>query len=117
MTYAQATSSPNGVAYDDDHDDDGITVTDLDDPSNGSVFGSVLGVYEQHGYEAGRRRGAADVLLLLLSETEESIRRRGLSDDVAGELRRVVWALQDDVQRRVDGPAAGDGFVEGGLGI
>jgi hypothetical protein len=105
------------VAYDDDHDDDGITVTDLDDPSNGSVFGSVLGVYEQHGYEAGRRRGAADVLLLLLSETEELIRRRGLTADVAGELRRVVWALQEDAQRQIEGSAAHDEFVEGGLGI
>jgi hypothetical protein len=105
------------VLYDDHDVDDGITVTDLDDPSSGSVFGSVLGVYEQHGYEAGHRRGAADVLLLLLSETEEFIRRRRLSDPVAGELRRVVWALQENVQRRVDGPAPGDGFVEGGLGI
>lgn len=116
MTYVQATASTNGVAYD-DHRVDGITVTELDDPSNGSVFGSVLGVYEQHGYEAGRRRGAADVLLLLLSEAEELIRRHRLSDDVAGELRRAVWALHDDVQRQVDGPAAHDGFVEGGLGI
>jgi hypothetical protein len=116
MTYVQATPSPNGVAYD-DHDIDGITVTDLDDPANGSVFGSVLGVYEQHGYEAGHRRGVQDVLLLMLSETEELIRRRRLSGDLAGELRRVVWALQDDVQRRTDRPASSDGFVEGGLGI
>ena len=81
-----------------------------------SVFGRVLGVYEQHGYEAGQRRALRDVLLSLLSVTEDLIRRRNLDDDVAENLRRAAWAVGEQLHR--DSPAPCEsGFVEGGLGI
>jgi hypothetical protein len=115
MTKIQSITTTEGTRYDDDLD--GITVTELDGgvsgATNDSVFGNVLGVYEQHGYDAGYDRGAADVLLSLLAETESFIRRRGLRPEAAADLRRVVWALQEHLRsqsRRVD-------EFEDGLGI
>jgi hypothetical protein len=103
---------------------DGITVTDITDgppaaPAAG-VLGSVLGVYEQHGYDAGYRRAVQDVLLSLLGVTEQFIRQQGTGGPSPEDLRRVVWALHEDLERRL---AAGgearstSGEVEGGLGI
>ena len=95
-----------------------IIVTELPDAApaaGGGVLGSVLGVYEQHGYDAGYRRAVQDVLLSLLEVTEEHIRQRKLETAVAENLRRAAWAVGEDLQREA-GPRA-SGFVEGGLGI
>lgn len=94
-----------------------IIVTELPDAAaaGDSVFGRVLGVYEQHGYEAGYHRALQDVLLSLLGVTEDLIRRRALDDAVAENLRRAAWAVAEDVQRDVT--PIESGFVEGGLGI
>ena len=105
--------------------DDGITVTDITDAPAGApaagVLGSVLGVYEQHGYDAGYRRAVQDVLLSLLGVTEQFIRERrtnsgGATPD-ADDLRRIVWALQADLERRFERDRHASVFVEGGLGI
>ena len=83
-----------------------------------AMFGSVLGVYEQHGYESGYRRAVLDVGLSLLELTEDLISRRGLSGSVAADLRRAVLALQEDLHRGTARWGSGDsGTVEGGLGI
>ena len=99
---------------------DNIIVTELPDApataSGDSVFGRVLGVYEQHGYEAGHRRALQDVLLSLLSVTEDLIRRRNLDTAVAENLRRAAWAVGEQLHRDA-GPVEEAGFVEGGLGI
>ena len=116
---------PPPSAADNGGHDDGITVTDITDapartPAAG-VLGSVLGVYEQHGYDAGYRRAVQDVLLSLLGVTEQFIRERrtgpgGATPD-ADDLRRIVWALQEDLERRFERENHASGFVEGGLGI
>ena len=105
-------------------DSDGITVTDITDspspaPAAG-VLGSVLGVYEQHGYDAGYRRAVQDVLLSLLGVTEQFIRERGTGGSPPEDLRRVVWALGEDLERQLAAGASDrstSGEVEGGLGI
>ena len=97
---------------------DTIIVTELPDAvprRAGACSGSVLGVYEQHGYDAGYRRAVQDVLLSLLEVTEEHIRRRKLPAAVAEGLRRAAWAVGEELQRDA-GPRA-SAFVEGGLGI
>ena len=128
------TSSFHDTASPWDHGghDDGITVTDITGAmapagSPPGVLGSVLGVYERHGYEAGYRRAVQDVLLSLLGVTEQFIRERGLnpggtpgataSETDAANLRRVVWALREDLERRFERDRNASGFVEGGLGI
>ena len=103
---------------------DGITVTDITDaprpaPAAG-VLGSVLGVYEQHGFDAGYRRAVQDVLLSLLGVTEQLIRQQGTGSSSPEDLRRVVWSLHEDLQRRLAAGAearSAAGEVEGGLGI
>jgi hypothetical protein len=129
------TSSVHRTASPWDHGghDDGITVTDITGavaPAGAppGVLGSVLGVYERHGYDAGYRRAVQDVLLSLLGVTEQFIRERGVngaaapgattqSDNDAADLRRVVWALREDLERRFERDKNASGFVEGGLGI
>jgi hypothetical protein len=103
---------------------DGITVTDITDSPAGApaagVLGSVLGVYEQHGYDAGYRRAVQDVLLSLLGVTEQFIRQQGTGGPPPDDLRRVVWALHEDLERRLAEGAdarSAAGEVEGGLGI
>jgi hypothetical protein len=96
---------------------DNITVTELPDGPAGAVLGSVLGVYEQHGYEAGYHRAVQDVLLSLLGVTEDFIRQRGLAAPAARELRQVIWAYHAHLQRRSERLGSAAGYVEGGLGI
>ena len=98
---------------------DNITVTELPDRDAGGpgVLGSVLGVYEQHGYEAGYRRAVQDALLSLLGVTEDFIRSHGVPSEQAGDLRQVVWAHHTHLQRRSERLGSGAGYVEGGLGI
>ena len=102
--------------------DSGITVTELPDTGGNSpqsaLLGNVLGVYEQHGYEAGYRRAVQDVLLTLLGTAEDVVRERALDAASAENLRRAVWALHERLEARSDASrAAAEGFVEGGLGI
>ncbi len=120
--------------------DDGITVTDITDVAGpaaaAGVLGSVLGVYERHGYDAGYRRAVQDVLRSLLGVTEQFLRERrpGGADAAPGgatptasgatptaadaeDLRRIVWALREDLERRFERANASSQFVEGGLGI
>ena len=114
------TSSAHPAASHWDHGghDDGITVTDITGAiapagSSPGVLGSVLGVYERHGYDAGYRGAVQDVLLSLLGVTEQFTRERGLnpggasgaatpSDTDAADLGRVVWALREDLERRFE---------------
>ena len=77
----------------------------------------MLGVYEQHGFEAGYRRAVQDVQLSLLESAEDLIRQRFVSAAEAANLRRVVWELYEDLERRFGSNQAPTGFVEGGLGI
>jgi hypothetical protein len=99
------------------------TVTELPDARGAqpqsALFGSVLGVYEQHGYEAGYRRAVQDVLLTLLGTAEGVVRERMLDVSSAENLRRAVWAVHERLDARTDAATrdAAEGFVEGGLGI
>ena len=100
---------------------DSIIVTELPSGPGGGdgLFGRVLGVYEQHGYEAGYRRAVRDMLVGLLAATEDYLRHETPppSPTAARDLRRVALAFEQFLERRAEANPGGPGFVEGGLGI
>ena len=106
-----------GIGHDTD-DGSGITVTEIGTAGDGSggLLGSVMGVYEQHGHDAGYRRAVADMLVSLLALSEAFLREQPAP--TAANLRPVVFAFERYLdQHLAGGRAAGRGFVEGGLGI
>ena len=96
-----------------------ITVTELPDADAGGLFGSVLGVYERHGYDAGYRRALGDALMSLTLFAEELIRDRpGLTPDARRNVREIVRALEQEIRRRLAAtPIAVEAGFESGAGI
>jgi hypothetical protein len=88
-----------------------IEVVEL--PDEAPVSGGLLQVYENRGFERGRRRGFREAQALVSLAVEELIADAGLGEIPPSLLRTVAAALTS----RLDRYTPHEAYVEGGLGI
>jgi len=85
----------------------------IDDP-NFDVLGGVIEAYRREGFDAGYQRATQDLLACLVLSSEQFLCEQASSGQ---ELRRVLYAFVDRLERQLDRNAQAHGYVEGGLGI
>lgn len=91
--------------------DESIEVTEL---PLADAAERLTSVYFSHGYDAGYRQAVNDLLGELLPLSERFI---DAHPGNAEELRRVLYAFEHYLEKRIERMTPDGGFVDGGLGI
>jgi ATP phosphoribosyltransferase regulatory subunit HisZ len=84
------------------------------DAALGGAFDGVLEAYRQEGYEAGYRRAVNDLLADFPLISADFIRSQSAPSP---ELRKVLRAFEEHLERAAGASANSHHFVDGGLGI
>lgn len=79
-------------------------------------LGEIIASYRSDGFEKGYKRASADLLACLVYNSEQFLREHAASQEPA-DLRKVLYAFVDRLERQLDRNAQSRGYVEGGLGI
>jgi len=82
---------------------------------NVDFLGQVIGAYRREGFDAGYRQASRDLLACLVLNSEQFLSER--PEGARQELRRVLYAFVDRLERQLDQNWRERGYVEGGLGI
>ena len=91
-----------------------MTDTIIIDEPNSDVLAGVIEAYRRGGFDAGYQRATQDLHANLVLISEEFLREQASSGQ---ELRKVLYAFVDRLERQLDRNARTHAYVEGGLGI
>jgi hypothetical protein len=83
---------------------------------NADFLGHVIDTYRREGFDAGYQKASRDLLACLVLNSEQFLSERP-EGPARQELRRVLYAFVDRLERQLDRNWRERGFVEGGLGI
>ena len=81
----------------------------------GSIFGALIEVYREQGFEQGYQKAMNDVLRSLVHLTEQYL--GGRADDAKADVRRIVYGYVEHLQSEIRRASNDAGYVSGGLGI
>lgn len=82
---------------------------------NVDFLGGIIDAYRREGFDAGYERATQDLLACLVANSEEFLHEQQFRQS-GKELRRVLYAFVDRLERQLDRNWQSHGF-EGGLGI
>ena len=84
--------------------------------AHADLLGDVIETYRRDGFDAGYQQATRDLLACLVLNSEQFLQERpqgALPQDV----RRLLYAFVDQLERQLDRNLRTRGYVEGGLGI
>jgi hypothetical protein len=94
------------------------TITDpvITANDNAEFLGQVIDAYRHEGFDAGYQQATRDLLECLVLNSEQFLSERP-EGTTRQELRRVLYAFVDRLERQLDRNCRERGYVESGLGI
>lgn len=78
-------------------------------------LGEIIAAYRSEGFEKGYMRATQDLLACLVYNSERFLQEQNQSEN--SDLRKVLYAFVDRLERQLDDNVQHHGYVEGGLGI
>jgi hypothetical protein len=99
-------------------DDDVPTAASIEPPADDlpGLFGSLMDVYREQGYERGYQRAVNDILDELLLATEDFVQERE-RERALPDARRLFYEFERFVEERLQRLSPSQQYVSGGLGI
>ena len=91
-----------------------MTTQTIQPKRSSDIFGGILEASRREGFDEGYQRAARDLLASLVFNAEEFLRDH---PQRTAELRKVLYAFVERLERQVDRNANHRGVFEGGLGI